>query len=600
METITTFGPKHVSQLSFPSRTNLFPEMKMFGFPIFSFPRKPTKQFCLKATTTPSWDGRTFTKLPSSEWTNYFHCVSVEVSEMDALEKEIEALKPKVGEMLVSSNDVQSLKKRIHVIYLLVSLGLAYHFEDEIEEILRADFEMIEEMMAGENDLYTVSTIFWVFRTYGHNISSEVFTRFKEDNGKFKECLSEDVMGMLSMYEAAHLATTTDYMMDEALSFVSNKLALLVEDEMCPAHLSRHIKNALVVSQHWNMEIIVAVQYIQFYEQEDSYDEMLLKFAKLNFNLLQRLYLKEVKILTKWYKDHDCPSKLPPYYRALIVEMHFFTLASFEPQFSRARIMQAKLFMTELLVDDTCDRYASFPEMGSLIHSLERWAPDDAMDKQPDYLKFVLHFVMDTLNECERELEQQGRSYSFKKTKEVFKRFVTSNLDLAKLAPAGHVPSFEDYMEIGKIEFGAYIIIAGALMGMDQINAKEAYEWLKSRSKLLESVAENARYQNDLAGFEDDMRRGVVSTGINCYMKQYGVTKEEASRYFQKMIVITGKEMNEEFLKKSDVSRQILKIAFGCVRAVYIAYYVGEEKATNPEGKIVKYMNMVYVNRICF
>lgn len=91
---------------------------------------------------------------------------------MDALEREIKALKPKVRDMLMSSNDVESVKKRILMIYLLVSLGIAYHFEDEIEESLRDGFEMIDEMMAGEDDLYTVSTIFWVFRTYGHNMSS--------------------------------------------------------------------------------------------------------------------------------------------------------------------------------------------------------------------------------------------------------------------------------------------------------------------------------------------------------------------------------------------------------------------------------------------
>lgn len=91
---------------------------------------------------------------------------------MDALKREIEALKPNVGKMFMSPKGDDSVKKRILSIYLLVSLGLAYHFEDEIEESVRDAFEKIDEMMAGEEDLYTVSTIFWVFRTYGYNISS--------------------------------------------------------------------------------------------------------------------------------------------------------------------------------------------------------------------------------------------------------------------------------------------------------------------------------------------------------------------------------------------------------------------------------------------
>ena len=39
-------------------------------------------------------------------------------------------------------------------------------------ETLKDGFQKIGEMMAGEDDLYTVSVIFYVFRTYGYNISS--------------------------------------------------------------------------------------------------------------------------------------------------------------------------------------------------------------------------------------------------------------------------------------------------------------------------------------------------------------------------------------------------------------------------------------------
>ncbi|WZZ21496.1 hypothetical protein YC2023_122883 [Brassica napus] len=291
IESMAVLGARHGSQLSLPSRTKLFREMKISRFPLTSFPRKKAKHVSLKAT--PTCDGRTFKKMSPSEWSNHFDYVSIDVS------RYIEALKPNVGKMFMSPKGDDSVKKRILSIYLLVSLGLAYHFEDEIEESVRDAFEKIDEMMAGEEDLYTVSTIFWVFRTYGYNISSEVFTRFKEDNGKFKQCLTKDVRGMLSLYEAAHLGTTTEYIMDEALSFSSKTLALIAEDHMFPSHLLRHIQNALALPQRWNMEVMVAVEYIRFYEHEVGHDEMILKFSKLNFNLIQLHYLRELKILIK-------------------------------------------------------------------------------------------------------------------------------------------------------------------------------------------------------------------------------------------------------------------------------------------------------------
>lgn len=91
---------------------------------------------------------------------------------MDELRIEIEALKPIVSGMLMSSQCVDSTKKRVCLIYLLVSLGLMHLFEDEIDESLQEDFEKIENVLAGENDLSTISNIFWVFRTYGYNMSS--------------------------------------------------------------------------------------------------------------------------------------------------------------------------------------------------------------------------------------------------------------------------------------------------------------------------------------------------------------------------------------------------------------------------------------------
>ncbi|VVB12314.1 unnamed protein product [Arabis nemorensis] len=94
------------------------------------------------------------------------------------------------------------------------------------------------------------------------------------------------------------------------------------------------------LEQHWNMEILVAMEYISFYEQENDHNETLLKISKLNSKYYRFSYLKELKIVTKWYKELNFKSKLPPYFRDRIVELHFFVLSMyFEPQFSRARIM---------------------------------------------------------------------------------------------------------------------------------------------------------------------------------------------------------------------------------------------------------------------
>ncbi|CAH8326901.1 unnamed protein product, partial [Eruca vesicaria subsp. sativa] len=62
--------------------------------------------------------------------------------------------------------------------------------KEEINETLQEGFEKIEDMMYGEDDLYTVSIIFWVLRRYVR--SQLIFRRFKMNNGSFKDSLTGD------------------------------------------------------------------------------------------------------------------------------------------------------------------------------------------------------------------------------------------------------------------------------------------------------------------------------------------------------------------------------------------------------------------------
>lgn len=105
---------------------------------------------------------------------------------------------------------------------------------------------------------------------------------------------------MLSLYEAAHIRKTTDYILDEALSFTLRYLESLPASGTCKLNLLRRIQDALYLPQHKNMEIIVAMRYIQFYKQEEDRDKTLLKFAELNLKSLQLQYVQELNIFSKF------------------------------------------------------------------------------------------------------------------------------------------------------------------------------------------------------------------------------------------------------------------------------------------------------------
>ncbi|KAL1209187.1 Terpenoid synthase 28 [Cardamine amara subsp. amara] len=151
------------------------------------------------------------------------------------------------------------------------------------------------------------------------------------------------------------------------------------------------------------------------------------------------------------------------------------------------------------------------------------------MDGLPDYLKSVAKFIFATFQEFEREVGSEvGGSYVLKATIEECKKMMRANLQLAKWAVTGHLPSFDEYVDVGGVEIAVDFTLVGIMLAMDNICKKEACEWLIE--KLVRPMATKARLVNDLFGYKDDMRRRYVTNSINCYKKQYGVTEEEAFR----------------------------------------------------------------------
>ncbi|XP_009123605.2 alpha-barbatene synthase [Brassica rapa] len=544
--------------------------------------------------------GFDFTKFPPSKWGDHFLTVTVTDSDLDALAKEIEVLKPKVRDMLIlySEDDGEATKRKILIIHFLVTLGLAYHFENEIEHIVKVAFEKIANLITDENDLYTISIMFRVFRTYGHNMSSDVFKRFIENDEKFKRYLINDFKGMLSFYEALHFRTTTDYILDEALNITLSHLEPIATSQLaCPGHISRLIQKALHIPQHMNIETLVAREYISFYEQEGNHDNTLLKLAKLNFKFLQLHYFQELKTITLWWRGLDHTSKLPPNFRERTIETWLAALMMyFEPQFSLGRIMSAKLYLAITFLDDACDTYASIDEVMNLVDCIERWDPD-YMGKLQGHMQTAFKFVMSVYKEYEDILRSQGRLFVLDEMIEEFKIIVRTNLQLVKWAREDYMPSFDEYIEAGGAEIGSYATITCSVMGLGEIGKKRDFEWLRSRPKVVQVLAAKTRLMDDMTDYEEDIGKCYTANALNYYIKQHGVTKEEAIKEFGKMIKDINKIVNKECLKTTNISRRVFNQIINYGRSLDVLY-TSDDVYNHREGMFKEYITTLLVDPI--
>jgi len=76
------------------------------------------------------------------------------------------------------------------------------------------------------------------------------------------------------------------------------KLTKFINTQLSCSHVAR-VQHSLKQSLCRDLPRLEATYYISFYEEDSSHDEKFLTFAKLDFNMLQELHLKEVSSLTK-------------------------------------------------------------------------------------------------------------------------------------------------------------------------------------------------------------------------------------------------------------------------------------------------------------
>ena len=121
---------------------------------------------------------------------------------------------------------------------------------------------------------------------------ADLFNNFKDNEGNFKESLSSDVRGMLSLYEATHFRVHGEDILDEALAFTTTHLQSAAKYSLNP--LAEQVVHALKQPIRKGLPRLEARHYFSVYQADDSHNKALLKLAKLDFNLLQKLHQKEL------------------------------------------------------------------------------------------------------------------------------------------------------------------------------------------------------------------------------------------------------------------------------------------------------------------
>nr|A0A140KFG9.1 RecName: Full=Hedycaryol synthase; AltName: Full=(2E,6E)-hedycaryol synthase; AltName: Full=Terpene synthase 1; Short=CbTps1 [Camellia brevistyla]BAU68096.1 hedycaryol synthase [Camellia brevistyla] len=521
---------------------------------------------------------RHLAKFPPSLWGDRFTSFTLDKQLWDKYGNEIEVLKEQVRSMVVAGG--RKAAEQINLINVLERLGVSYHFEKEIEEQLEQLFAKFEDNE--DYDLFTIALHFRIFRQHGYKMSCDVFNKFRDSNGEFKETVSNDVRGMLSLYEATYLKIRGEGFLDEAHAFTIAQLESLVGGPHLSSDLSEQVMHALKQSIHRGFPRLEAKHFISFYEKDAARNETLLRLAKLDFNQLQLSHREELCHIFRWWKELDLISKVP-YARDRAVECFFWsTCAYYEPQHSVGRAVLTKIVLLLSVTDDTYDAYGTYDELKLYTNAVQRWDAS-AMDELPDYMKTLYRALLNVYDEVERDLAKQGRAYGVHHSKEAFKEIVRSYEIEAEWFKEGYVASFEEYMKNALVTSTGRLHTTSCFMGLEaDVATTEAFEWILTKPKMVAASGAIGRLVDDVMSNDEEQERGHVATGLDCYMKQHGVSKQEAIVELYKMIENAWRDINEEMLKPTAISMKLLIHVLNLSRISDVVYkYV--DGYTHPE-----------------
>ncbi|PHT33625.1 hypothetical protein CQW23_25425 [Capsicum baccatum] len=531
----------------------------------------------------------------STVWGYHFLSYTPHLTEITSQEKvELDELKVLTRKMLVETPE--DSEQKLVLIDTIQRLGVAYHFHNEIETSLQNIFDASQENENIDDNLHVVSLRFRLVRQQGHHMSSDVFKQFTYQDGKFKEPLTNDVQGLLSLYDAAHMRVHEEEILEEALSFATTHLESIAASNLSNNSLKVQVIEALSQPIRKTLPRVGARKYIPIYENYDARDDLLLKFAKLDFNTLQKLHQRELSELTRWWKDLDFANKYP-YARDRLVECYFWILGVyFEPQYSRARKMMTKVLKITSIIDDTYDAYATFDELVPFTDAIQRW-DINVIDSIPSYLKPVYLALLDIYDEMEQVLAKECKLERVCYAKYEMKKLVRAYFKEAQWLNADYTPKYEEHVENALVTSAYMMASTTSLVGMEEFISRENFEWLKNEPLIVRSASLINRAMDDIVGHEFEQEREHVASTFECYMNEYGVSKQEAYSKFQKEITNGWKDINKEFFRPTEVPTFVLERVLNFAR-VMDTLYKNEDGYTNSKGKVKNMISSLLVESI--
>ncbi|XP_078159205.1 monoterpene synthase 8, chloroplastic-like isoform X1 [Carex rostrata] len=480
-------------------------------------------------------------------------------------------LKKDVSQMIYKE---ELLSDKLELVDTLQRLGVAYHFKDEVNCVLTNIHESMGFAMP--DDLYEVSLLFRLLRMHGFSVQEDILKNYFHEKGNCKAKQYSDMKEMISLYEASFLAKKGENALEMARHFTTKHLTIFLESSIVDnSRIQEHVAHALELPLNWRMQRVHTRWFIEQYKMDEQIRPALRELAVWDFNLIQNLYKKELKQVSRWWKDLGLYEKLP-FIRDRLVENYIWNVGfAFEPEHSSYRIAMTQASCLITTIDDIYDIYGSLDELEVFTNAIQHWDVT-ATKGLPENFRMCILALFKTVEDQGNDILKEKGLYVIPHLRQAWKYLCKSYLVEARWYHNGYAPTFQEYLQNAWVSISGHIVLSYAYCMNDYVTAKDLEKFSSGYPDIVRYSSMIFRLHNDLATSTDEIERGDTDKSIQCYMRDKGVTESVARQEIKELILKYWTMLNGEVVGHSAFEKYINNVALNVSRMAHRIFQLGD------------------------
>ncbi|XP_015886715.3 (3S,6E)-nerolidol synthase 1 [Ziziphus jujuba] len=466
----------------------------------------------------------------------------------------------------LGEDSLESLK----LVDAVLRLGIEYHFQEEIDRIIQCQYMKLKDDGYCEDGLYEVALRFRLFRQQGYHVSADIFNKFKGKDGKFKPILSQDMKGLMEMFEASQMNIEDEYILGEAENFSRHHLNALLERLV--GDQARRIQNTLEHPCHKSLARLTARNFLHNFRVTKGWIKVAQDLARMDFKMVQSIHQNEIDKVSIWWNELGLSKELK-FARNQPLKWYLWTVACLtDPRLSEQRIETTKPISLIYLIDDIFDIHGTLDELTLFTDAVNKWK-FETTEQLPNYLKICFKALDDVTNEIAFKVYKMHGWNPVDSLKKAWGKLCNAFLVEAQWFASGCLPKAKDYLKNAVVSTGVHVVLVHIFFLLGEGITKEAVDALDQIPGIISSTATILRLWDDLGNAEDENQDGQDGSYVECYMKEnHGSSVGEAREHVIQMITKTWKQLNHECLASNPFPASLKKASLNAARMVPLMY----------------------------